>query len=302
MTDSITEKMSFVRAVVREHDLSYVAMVLDEYAAKRAPHCVLFQWDAGRFQKINGVQWNAVALDVFRQPRPGVVVLGEFGKVIIAGPGVLRVEDIGIEGSAEDQIVPMRALKVLGRNVYAVGMRRQAYLRSEQGAWTAIHGKMLSPLKSEAVRGFEAIDGYSDTELYAVGWEGEIWQFNGRSWKANVSPTNLIMTSVCCSPAGKVYVCGQAGLILCGRHDSWEVVETEGIKDDFWSVVSFKGRVYVSGFRNIFELTDHGLVEVKEASALTKAFYSLSTNGEMLWSTGSKAILSFDGTRWMRIV
>jgi hypothetical protein len=302
MTDAITQKMSFVRAAVREHDLSYITMVLDEYAAKRAPHSILFQWDAGRFQKINGVQWNTVGLDVFRQPRPAVVALGEFGKVIIAGPGILKIEEIGIVGSSEDRIVPMRALKVLNAKIYAVGMRRQAYLRTEQGVWKPIHGDMLCPLESDVVKGFETIDGFGDTELYAAGWEGEIWEFNGSSWKQIVSPTNLTISSLCGATDGKIYACGQAGLLLRGRHEAWEIIDTEKIKEDFWSIVCFKGRIYISGFRHILELTDDGLIEVKEASALTDSFYALSTNGEVLWSTGSKAVLSFDGERWLRII
>jgi hypothetical protein len=301
MMDTITNKMSFVRSVVREMDLSNVAMVIDEFAAKRTPHCVLFQWDAGRFLKIGGVQWNVVAMDAIRIPRPGVIVLGEFGRTILVGPGGLLNEQIPLEGSADDRIVPLRTIRALGAKAYAAGMRRQVYVRESPGVWKPIHGSMLSPLNTRTVKGFEAIDGFDDTEIYAGGWEGELWRYDGSTWRSIVSPTNLIISSICCAPDGKVYVCGQGGLFLRGRDDSWEIVDTEDQREDLWSVVWFKGRVFASGFRQILELTDTGWIVVDAALALTDSFYALSTNGEILWSTGSKAILCFDGQLWTRI-
>ena len=68
--------------------------------------------------------------------------------------------------------------------------------------------------KSGENAGFEDICGFNLTEVYAVGWNGEIWQWEGVRWIDRPSPTNLILTGVCCGTDGNVYACGQNGTLI----------------------------------------------------------------------------------------
>lgn len=300
MTASIIDQNSFVCGAVQEADLAYLAVVIDEFAGKRMPHGLLMQWQAGLFQRIAPVKWNIVSLAVMRHPMPCVVALGETGLVVVAGSGWLKQEDVGA-ATATGSVVPLRSVTAVGSNAYAVGMRRQAYQRSLDGTWRAIHGDMLAPSNSDTVTGFEAVMGVSESEIYAAGWEGEIWRFDGARWFRVPSPTNLIITSLASAQDGQVYACGQAGLLLVGRGDNWDAMDS-GTKDDLWSITSFKNRIFVAGFRDLFELKDGKLNAVDEACALTNSFYSLSNNGEILLSVGPKSVLVFDGTTWRRVV
>ncbi len=53
--------------------------------------------------------------------------------------------------------------------------------------------------------GFEAIDGYSSEALYAVGWAGEVWKFDGAKWSQAPKLTDAVLTAVCCAPDNVVY-------------------------------------------------------------------------------------------------
>jgi hypothetical protein len=66
------------------------------------------------------------------------------------------------------------------------------------------------------------------TELYAVGWQGEIWHYDGEKWHQLPSPTKLVLVDVCCAGDGTVYACGREGLLLKGRDQTWEIVEPPG--------------------------------------------------------------------------
>lgn len=300
MTASITDQNSFVCVAVQEADLAYLTMVIDEFAQKRVPHAILMQSQAGQFQRITSAKWNVVSLTVLRDPAPCVVALGETGLVVVAGSGSIKHEDVGA-AAATGSVVPLRDVTAVGSNAYAVGMRRQAYQRNPDGTWHAIHGDMLAPPNSDTVFGFEAVVGISVNELYAAGWEGEIWRFDGARWFRVPSPTNLIITDLTTSRDGQVYACGQAGLLLAGRADDWNVLES-GTKEDLWSITSFKDRIFVAGFRDVFELKDGKLEPIAEAAALTNSFYSLSSGSDALWSVGPKSVLVFDGQTWRRIV
>ena len=57
--------------------------------------------------------------------------------------------------------------------------------------------------------GFEAIAGFGEENIYAVGWRGEIWQRKDDGWIQRDSPANVILTGVCCTDDGYVYICGR---------------------------------------------------------------------------------------------
>ncbi|MBN0749583.1 hypothetical protein JTM00_36600, partial [Pseudomonas aeruginosa] len=93
----------------------------------------------------------------------------------------------------------MRGVACIDGVAYACGMDRQVYRRFYENDWRAIDSGARPPAGSEAVVGFEAIGGFGAREIYAVGWDGEIWQYYGKRWQPRESPTNLILTAICCA-------------------------------------------------------------------------------------------------------
>jgi hypothetical protein len=118
--------------------------------------------------------------------------------------------------------------------------------------WTDVSATFPDP--RERV-GFEAIDGYSDTEIYAVGWNGEIWEFDGTDWIGRDSPTNVILAAVCCAPNDVVYTAGLQGVLIEGRKDAWEAVRWEDdVTVDLWDLCWFQEKLYVATMTALYTL------------------------------------------------
>ena len=182
--------------------------------------------------------------------------------------------------------------------VYACGMKRQVYKRTGDNNWIDISAPF--PKKNEEV-GFESIDGFSENEIYAVGWKGEIWQYTGLKWINRGSLTNLILTSVHCASDGIVYIVGQQGVLIKGRNDSWEIIEWEDeIVYDFWDISFFKDKFYITTINNLYTFEDGRLMEVDFNDTQVLSFFGLTQAEGVMWSIGAKDVLSFDGTSWKK--
>ncbi len=176
-------------------------------------------------------------------------------------------------------------------------MKRQVYERVDEGVWQDISAPF--PASGEKV-GFESLDGFSRNEIYAAGWLGEIWQFDGSRWQDRGSLTNKILTAVCCAPDGSVYIAGQKGVMIKGRHDQWEIIEWDDETDaDFWDLCWFQDKLYVATMSGLFTLEGNALVAVDFGDTPEpESFYSLTTAEGVLWSVGENDVASFDGQTW----
>lgn len=157
------------------------------------------------------------------------------------------------------------------------------------------------PPASTDVVGFQAIAGFSLSEIYVAGWDGEIRRFDGRTWRAVQSPTPSVIVSMACGGDGNVYACGRRGLLLRGRGDRWEVVDLVGETDDFWGIAWFKDSLYLSSMRTLYRLDDGILTPVEFGQEEVSTFYHLTASKDALWSVGPKDVMAFDGTSWTRI-
>jgi len=267
---------------------------------ERIAHSVLVLWRRGEVFKISTEPWNTAAVDTLKADGGKMIVLGEYGNVIVAGRGELHRENVYQSSGQNASLGPLRGLKVIGNSAYAVGMRRQIFRRTGPRVWTSMAGG-LTPYPGASDTGVEALDGFSETELYVVGWGGEIWTSDGVAWTQAPSATNLILTTVCCAPDRQVYACGQNGLILKGRAQQWQIVDTGEMRHDIWSSAWFNGALYVATFRGLWRLTGDEFAPVATGDIPATTFYSLSACDDSLWSIGAKDVVRFDGESWYRI-
>jgi hypothetical protein len=147
--------------------------------------------------------------------------------------------------------------------------------------------------------GFEAIGGFAPDEMYAVGWDGVIAEWNGRKWRPGKTPTELILTGLACA-GDVVYACGQEGTLVRGRHGDWEPVET-GLSEDLWDVRWFGGALYAATLTHVYVLGKSALTEVKFGRARPRTCGRLSDAEGVLWSIGDRDVFSTDGKRWRRV-
>ena len=62
--------------------------------------------------------------------------------------------------------------------------------------------------------GLEALDGFSDTEIYVAGWKGTVAHVQGSLMVQHVAPTSVILADIVCAEDSHVYVCGQNGVLV----------------------------------------------------------------------------------------
>ena len=297
-----TDQFSYVTGVVRTKERAYVSLIGDDVAKKRLLQSILMEWDAGTWRggDVSTRDWSAVGATVALKPLEQAVFLGAGGQVCCAGSGDLHDERVGSSESTPADRGPMRGIRTIGGSVYAVGMDRQAYRRDQSGKWKCID-KTARPRNRTETVGFEAIDGFDEKEIYAVGWDGEIWHYNGKTWSQKDSPTNVVLVDVCCAGDGNVYAAGRIGALVCGREDTWELVEHDDIKDGIWSLAWYRDQLYLSTMEAIYTLKDGHLHRVDMGEDRPDTCYHLSVADGVMWSIGAKDILEYDGKSWKRI-
>lgn len=297
------EGFSFITGAVRLKDLGYAVLSNDSLAEQKVPHSQLIVWDNGEWSSLGMKNWATHAITVATKPLAQMVVVSEWGQVFVFGSGDMGHEELINDGDiSPKERGPLRRAANIEGLVYACGMNYQVYKRSEANQWKCIDESI--PKKKE-VTGFEAIAGNSEDSIYAVGWGGEIWHYDGKIWNQEKSPTNLILTGVTIAPNGIVYACGQRGLILKRENNEWKIIaEKNNPKFDLWDIKWFKGKLYTSGMSWLFlyDEKNDNLVPPEDFSGENpQTFYHLSVADGILWSIGSKDIVSFDGEKWQRI-
>jgi|CXWL01.1.fsa_nt_gi hypothetical protein len=290
MKSQFVSARELVRASARFHDLVYIISKGKALLAQDIAHTSLIAVDEGEWASAFDTDWDSTAIAVARLPSEKVVVIGEDGDVLTYVGGNSNFEKI-----LPEPVMIRNANEIKGF-VYACGMKRQVYKRIDEEKWIDLSAP--SPDSSEKA-GFEAIGGYSADEIYAVGWRGEIWGFDGKKWENKASPTNKILTSICCTPKGECYICGQQGVVIKGRKDEWEIINRESdINIDFWDLCWFQDRLYIASMNNLYVLENNELIDVDFGGIEPPSCFSLTTSEGILWSVGNSDVVSFDGTSW----
>lgn len=292
MKSAFANSREFVRGAARYHDLVYVISKAKTLLTRNIAHASAISIDQEQWADAVDAPWDSTAIAVAKKPAEKLVFVGEDGDVYTY---------VG-DKTTKEKIKPapklIRNAKTVEGYVFACGMLRQVYRRVGEKKWEDISAPVPKPGEKA---GFEAIDGYSGSELYAVGWNGEIWEFNGSKWLSRNSPAKEILTSVCCAGDGTVYIGGQQGVLIKGRHDSWEIVKwAEPVDIDIWDLCWFKDKLYVAGINNLYTLDGNLLVNVDFGNVEVSSCFSLTQTEGVMWSIGKEDVLSFNGNVWRK--
>ncbi len=299
-----TDLFSYVTGAVRYNDLACVSMVADERANQKDDHSFFCQWDNGKWGRLieSSLDWSTVDATVCSQPVEQVLFLGLRGEVFCAGSGDAHEEVIRPNQSDSPSARGMmRGISTIEGKAYAVGMERQVYRRDDANNWTCIDQTARPDPEDKTVYSFEGIDGFSGSEIYAAGRRGEIWRYDGNIWTRQNSPTNMILTRVCCADNGDTYICGRVGTLIRGRYERWEIIEHNKTTEDFWGIAWYNNHLYLSTMREVFMLDGNELNPIDFGKDKPSSCFALSSADGVLWSIGAKDIMAYDGQEWTRI-
>jgi hypothetical protein len=288
----ISKSSIFIDGAARFKDLIYLIAKDRGLVSQDIVHSRFIAFDQLKFAHMGDRNWNAVAICVAEKPTKKMVAVGEDGDVVTYTGGKLSEELI------DPRPAVLRGIGVVDGIPFACGMKRQVYRRIGESSWLGMHAP--APGAGENA-GFEAIGGFTGNEIYAVGWNGEIWQWDGVNWINHSSPTNLILTGVWCGADEQVYICGQHGTLIRGRYAAWEVVDLEDMIDDLWDLYWFNDRLYVATMTMLYTFADDHLDPVIFGADRPRTCYRLTAAEGVLWSVGSDDVFSFDGAQWTRV-
>ncbi len=300
------DKFNFLLGSIRPNGRAAMVTAMIADIEERYPASSLiirYQGDVGRYD----IPFMTVSIGIITTPAEQWILLGEAGETHVVGAGVAESQkDISAclaKGDGPVDRGPLRELRTIDGKVYAVGPARQAYRRDAKDTWVRIDQGAQDPNVQIWEKSFHSIDGFSERDIYTVGWEGEIFRYDSETWKQQTSPTTLALYRVCCAGDGVVYACGQNGVLLRGKGNDWEMVSQTATKDDLWGLEFYKGKLYVASMHALYKLVGDDLVLVDFGGCpRPSSFYGLAAGDGLLWSVGAKDIVEFDGDTWSVVV
>jgi hypothetical protein len=222
--------------------------------------------------------------------------LGRDGRISVRRKGGPFEERIPEAGAGAGQLGYVERIREIAGKFYACGVAGQIYRREEKG-WVHFDKGVLDPQGPPKALSLDCIDGSSQNDLYAVGEKGQIWHYDGKSWKRKESPTNLDLNWVRCVSPDEVYVCGNKGRFYRGRLDKWEDFSFTRMTGDFWCVEVFQSVPYLAADAGLFVFDGKKVIPAE--TGLEKAEgHRLHANDGVLWSFGVDQLSFFDGKKW----
>jgi hypothetical protein len=300
VSEPLKDTYTFLTGAANGKEFVVVASVVDELGDRSAAQ--LYFWLGDDWYDVDTYGWSTAGLCVVQQDKPTIVCVSDAGDVATAAAGGIRGEErIGEGGETPRKIGRICRVRSIGGMAHTAGMGRQVYRRETNGDWRAIDNGVRRQRKDGKVVGFEGIDGFDKDDIYAARWNGEIWNFDGQAWRQIDSPTDQILTNLCCGGDGYVYACGRRGLLLRGHGDEWRVIRQESTIEDIWGLAWFNDSLYLATMRAVYTLKDDALELVDFGDDLPTTCYHLATGGGVLCSIGEKDVMMFDDQKWERL-
>ncbi len=307
MAMTVQHEHTFTGVVVHKRDHVYVSAISDEFKTED-DHALVFRW-FGRQWAHRSLAFAVGSLCQMDTPERLVLCMGINGEInLFTNPGAAgaATEQVDVSEEGPSELVHLKCIRLIGQHVYVAGMGRHVYKRVGANNWQAIDQGVFAPRgQRDRAIGFNAIDGTTESGIYAVGYQGEIWFYDGKTWAQQDSPTNVALTCARCLPDGNVYVGGMAGILLRGRAGQWESIVHDTTDEDFWGMAVFDGRVYLANYHGVFVLQGDVLTPVelglrRDSVKLSTAY--LDANDGVLWSVGQKDLAyTEDGVRWVEV-
>lgn len=285
-------------AAARRPGLGFIYAADPKKEADGIPHAITFKYKDGTFTR-GEANYDAHSLAVVSHPELGLISVsgpGYYSANMASGMSTGDIFDDSFPPPRKPRTGGIRSVAAVDGRAFAIGLRGIVYRFDGPKRWTRIDDGLPESFNGQAIHGF------SQQELYAVGREGSMWQFDGRDWVSRDLPTSVTLTSILCTPQGKVYVGGHHGLLLEGRNDSWSLVDHQQTADDIWDLEWFANSLYLSTMKDVYQLNGQQLQAVDFGADPPRSCYQLSAGNEVMWSNGEFDIMQFDGTNWSRIV
>lgn len=266
--------------------------------------------DAKRF--VRGAVSFKTAGVVFDPASGSFLTLGLGGDVFAYdGQRATNESALPVGLKASDLRAVVHGLGRVGKTLYAAGWPHRVWRRRGANAWDVMDAgfppdrlretdDIVEALHEKRLR---AIAGLADDELYAVGDGGEIWQWDGRTWRRRGSPVQSALVAACAA-VDRVYLADETGVLWVGRGDEWARATDRPpypVADMAW----FDGRLWC-GMTNgaLQQLQGRRLVTGGAPAAVSPGIHHIDVapDGSCLVAAGRWGAARYDGSRWQVLV
>lgn len=170
---------------------------------------------------------------------------------------------------------------------YIVGGGRTVAMRNEKNRWTPLmDGLAFTYNKDWKTAGFIDIDGFSASDIYAVGGIGDVWHFDGKTWTQLHFPSGIYLYSVCCADDGEVYISGYEGNTFKGRGNKWKQIYKGNMTLSFQDMIWHEDRVWCTSDYGLWQIQDEKLTAADVDSDIKVCSGHLSTCGDVILLAG----------------
>jgi len=224
---------------------------------------------------------------------------------------------IGSQRSGMEKIAPGNfpmtvRLKCINGYAYSVGRARCIYKRTNIGHWVKLDNGFPATetglSDSEHIdigfaQGFYDMDGFSETDMYAVGGHGDIWHYDGTIWTQEGFPSNMQLNTVTCAGDGYVYVSGQGGILWRGRNSTWEKLYGGGYTIPWNDVLWFEDKLWLASDYMLRIWDGKELVPVTDAKGQELPFSGhMDAYDDLLVIADTDTVMAYQHGKWRTLV
>jgi hypothetical protein len=310
--------VSFVTGIAIEKDFVRIAAYRDSSDPSDISETRLFTYDMQQ----SGDEWSVYDLDrrIIAMCLWPKAPFGKRAYVSLSWEGHVEIECAGGDPVVDESIADAGLheewskdygyvfdITAIDDSLYVCGDARQIYLRAKNGQWSHMDVGLLQEgtLSLKATRCLMAIRGSSKENIYSVGTDGEIFHFDGSSWKSIKSGTDEDLLCIKIVNANKVLIGGSNGTLLLGNHkDGFKDLSTYEDNMRISSIEFFEDKIWAASNLGLFTYAEKRSGLLSENTTLIPDLSNVGTLDAadgILWSFGNKEIACFDGRKWKRI-
>ena len=150
--------------------------------------------------------------------------------------------------------------------------------------------------------GFLDIDGFSLTDIYAVGGHGDVWHYNGAKWKQLPFPSNMTLEAVCCAGDGQVYIGAESGTVFKGRDNKWKLISRGSMSIPFKDMVWYQDKVWCTSDYGLWTIENDKLKDADVPDKVRVRAGNLSVGDGVMLLAGAYGAALHDGREWKTII
>jgi hypothetical protein len=296
--DEEIASITFNEGCVIERDYVYVASKIDSLDPAEYDYSRMHVYDKPNWFH-HDLEWDVLSVCVSRkEDKRKCVAMSMQGDIAFQFVGGSEVESIPNAGTLNGRGA-MSQVREIGDKLVACGYEGQVYVRQPSG-WQVLSDGLISFSSKDQPAHLNSIDGNQFEDIYAVGYFGRIFHFDGKKWSEIESPTNVHLERVRVEN-GIAYICGNNGTVLFGNKDGFELVSIDNHDNHLWGLERYKGKTYVADLDGVYVHDGINWAPVKMGLKGSVDAYRLDAYDGVMWSFGPKTIAQFDGSKWTRV-